>query len=156
MPREVIWLISTLSVSRRLPGQLTSARPGYSDHSRMLRQPCAGSQGRFKYCPGGPITNKSRAPPFQSASVRLPEHGAWPCPSGQRCRFVGSELEPYVAVAFCGRHSAYFYVDTVPVVRYWRKAPQHDAGTERYLTRFLVRQEYTANDEPRKLRVGSG
>jgi hypothetical protein len=35
-----------------------------------------------------------------------------------------------------------------PVVRYWRKAPQHDAGTERYLTRFLVRQEYTANDEP--------
>ena len=29
------------------------------------------------------------------------------------------------------------------------EALQHDAGTERYLTRFLVRQEYTANDEPR-------
>jgi hypothetical protein len=152
-----------------------------------------------------------------------------PC-GGKTHRFVGSELEPYVAVAFCGRHSAYFtsilsgvnvscnaesnvlrradnqpqsmwqpaynrlFAPAVgippfsrwsdgkmrslayegsalpmkaahlspdrprsfPVVRYWRKAPQHDAGTERYLTRFLVRQEYTANDEPRKLRVGSG
>jgi len=28
-----------------------------------------------------------------------------------------------------------------PVGRYWREAPQHDAGTERYLTRFLVRRE---------------
>jgi hypothetical protein len=28
------------------------------------------------------------------------------------------------------------------VVRYWREAPQHDAGTERYLTRSLVRREY--------------
>ena len=27
---------------------------------------------------------------------------------GKTHRFVGSELEPYVAVAFCGRHSAYF------------------------------------------------
>ena len=28
-----------------------------------------------------------------------------------------------------------------PVIRYWREAPQHDAGTERYLTRFLMRRE---------------